>query len=101
MKLSSPATFTVSGAPATLPKAITLNEGWTFVPNPHQDSVLAAGIPEFGYAQGDQFKGQFFFAEYYASFGFYGSLSTLEPGSGYKCKVRSGGAAVFRATGES
>ena len=67
VKLASSATLSVTGMPTTLPKTVTLNAGWTFVPCPYQASTaLASGAPAFQYAQGDQYKSQATFSEYCA-----------------------------------
>ena len=96
IKRANVGTMSVTGMPVSLPKTVTLNDGWTFLPCPYQTSVpVAGGVPQFGYAQGDQFKGQSAFTEYYAGHGWYGTLSTTEPGKGYKAKVATGGDATF------
>ena len=65
VKLTTSATLSVTGMPTTLPKTVTLNAGWTFVPCPYQSSTpLASGAPVFLYTQGDQIKSQATFAEY-------------------------------------
>ena len=67
------ATLTVSGTPVALPKPITLNSGWSFIPCPHQAATgLTAAMPTHTYANGDQIKSQLQFAEYYGfGFGWY------------------------------
>ena len=65
VKLAQSSALSVTGMPTTLPKTVTLNAGWTFVPCPYQASTaLAQGAPSFSYTQGDQFKSQSTFAEY-------------------------------------
>ena len=102
VKLASAATLTVTGAPVALPKSITLYRGWTWLPCPYQSSVsLADSAPTFvassgsSYSAGDQLKSQFEFAEYYAGYGFYGTLIALEPGRGYRVKTSEAGVATF------
>ena len=96
VKLSSAATMRVHGTPTTLPKSITLNTGWTWLPCPYQAAVdLSVGAPVFSYSGGDQFKSQSTFSDYYDGFGWFGTLNTLQPGHGYKVKVATGGSAVF------
>ena len=71
VKLASTATLSVTGMPTTLPKTVSLNSGWTFLPCPFQSSVaLAVGAPAFTYTQGDQYKSQAQFAEYCETAGF-------------------------------
>ena len=98
VKVATSTTLTVSGTPVALPKPITLNSGWTWLPCPYQSTIgLADGVPEYTYTNGDQCKSQGKFAEYYEGFGFFGTLTTLAPGEGYKMKVSTGGSAVFTA----
>jgi len=98
VKVSAPTTVTVTGTPTALPKTITLDRGWTFVPCPHQTEVdLNAGKPTFAFSAKDQFKSQMEFAEYYDGYGFYGTLTKLTPGLGYKVRVAAGGEAVFQS----
>jgi len=93
------ATLTVTGTPVALPMTITMNPGWTWLPCPYQTAQpLRTGAPASSavpYTNGDQFKSQNQFSEYYAGYGWYGTLTTIEPGSGYKAKTASGGARRF------
>jgi hypothetical protein len=96
VKASSSKTLTVTGTPTALPKAIILADGWNFLPCPYSSVVPLAGhVPTFSYAQGDAYKSQLQFAEYYSGYGWFGTLTTLQPGLGYKAKVRGGGPACF------
>uniref|UniRef100_A0A7S3BKZ5 Uncharacterized protein n=1 Tax=Haptolina ericina TaxID=156174 RepID=A0A7S3BKZ5_9EUKA len=102
VKTASEATLTVTGAPVALPKSVTLYRGWTWVPCPYQTAVQLADALTYEssagtslYAAGDQFKSQFEFAEFYAGFGFYGTLTTVEPGKGYRVKTSEAGTASF------
>ena len=95
-RLGQVATLTVSGSPTLTPMTVTLETGWTWLPYPHQSSrSLNDGAPAFAYAVGNQFKSQTAFSEFYAGYGWFGTLNTLEQGRGYKLKVDTGGAAVF------
>lgn len=96
VKVAVDTTLTVVGTPVVLPKTVTLNTGWTYLPYPRQcaKGILDA-MPSFTYVAGDQVKSQLSFAEYYAGFGFFGSLAMMEPGLGYKTKVATGGDATF------
>ena len=90
--LSQPATLVVVGTPVVLPKSVTLNQGWTFLPCPFQMPVpVAGGVPtgveyDLEYDLGDTFKSQFAFSTFYPTFGWFGSLTTMSPGGGYKLK---------------
>eukprot|EP00326_Haptolina_ericina_P010239 CAMPEP_0181227924 /NCGR_PEP_ID=MMETSP1096-20121128/33060_1 /TAXON_ID=156174 ORGANISM="Chrysochromulina ericina, Strain CCMP281" /NCGR_SAMPLE_ID=MMETSP1096 /ASSEMBLY_ACC=CAM_ASM_000453 /LENGTH=77 /DNA_ID=CAMNT_0023321387 /DNA_START=6 /DNA_END=239 /DNA_ORIENTATION=- len=76
-----------------------MNAGWTWLPCPYQTAQpLQTGAPASSalpYTQGDQFKSQTSFSEFYAGYGWYGTLTTIKPGFGYKAKTASGGARQF------
>jgi len=94
--LTTGKSFVVRGTPVSLPKQITLYTGWTWIPCPYQTTVaLSAGVPTYSYAATNQVKSQTLFAEYYDGYGWFGTLSTMVPGAGYKVKVTSGGIATF------
>ena len=96
--LAESATLTVSGIPVSLPMVLMLYSGWTWISNPYQQPIaLPEGVPIFSFSQGDQIKSQSEFAEYYAGFGWFGTLMSLQPGSGYKVRVAGGGTATFQA----
>jgi len=98
VKLASTATLKVSGTPVMLPKTVTLASGWTWLPCPYQDSTsLADGAPTFDYPAGAMLKSQMRFANFYDGYGWFGTLTTFEPGKGYKLNVASGGAAIFES----
>jgi len=97
VKLSEAATLHTSGLPVILPKVIELSDGWTWIPCPYPTSVVVAvGLPSVTYEQGDSVKSQREFAEFYSGYGWFGSLSMLDPGQGYRLKVAQGGMAVFQ-----
>jgi len=99
LKLSTAATLQLQGTPVSLPKSVTLNSGWTWLSHPYATGLtLRVGAPDLegGYAGDDQYKSQFSFAQYYAGYGWYGTLTTLEPGAGYRVKIGTGGRAVFK-----
>jgi len=96
VKLASSATLSVSGMPTVLPKTIALADGWTWLSCPYQTPLaLTAAAPSFVFGEGDQFKSQSQFSEYYQGYGWFGTLTTLEPGRGYQVKVTGGGSATF------
>jgi hypothetical protein len=65
---------------------------------PYQTTVdLTASTPSFAYSQGDQYKSQVAFTEYYAGYGWFGTLTQLVPGNGYRIKVATGGQATFES----
>uniref|UniRef100_A0A7S3BUG5 Uncharacterized protein n=1 Tax=Haptolina ericina TaxID=156174 RepID=A0A7S3BUG5_9EUKA len=99
LQLGSAKTLQMSGTPVSLPKVVNLVTGWNWLPCPYQSPALLGGQqsrPTFGYAQGDQYKSQAAFAEYYEGYGWYGTLTTLQPGQGYKLKISGSGPAAFQ-----
>jgi len=96
VKVAGAVVLTVTGTPVALPKTISLGTGWNYLPCPYQASIgLADGVPTFSYTNGDLIKSQTQFAELYEGFGFFGTLTTMDPGSGYKVRVSKSGRAVF------
>jgi len=86
----------VSGTPVSLPMDITLRGGWTFLPMPYQvDMSVDQGLPAFAYETGDELKSQLAFSGFYESYGWFGTLTTLSPGAGYKLKT-TGGSGTFQ-----
>jgi len=98
VQLSLPSTLTFSGTPTTLPKSVSLNTGWTYLPCPYQTSVgVSDGVPTgVDFNLNDMFKSQFSFTSYYPGYGWFGSLAAMDPGEGYNLQVTgTGGTAVF------
>jgi len=96
LKVAAATQISVTGTPVALPKTLTINEGWSWIPSPYQTAVsLSDGIPSYNYVQGDHIKSQMQFSEFYSGYGWFGSLSMLNPGEGYKLRVSSGGPATF------
>ena len=97
VKFANGGTMSVTGCPTPLPKLLTLNVGWSFLPCPYQTPVaMGLAEPTYNYKSGDQLKSQTQFAEYYEGYGFYGSLFTMDPGQGYIIRVSEGGSAEFQ-----
>ena len=98
VKSTDGGSLSVTGTPTALPKRVTLNAGWTWLPCPYQASLpLQIAAPTFAYGDGDQFKSQSQFTQYYAGYGFFGTLVSLEPGQGYKVHASTGGGATFES----
>ena len=97
VKLATPQALRVSGVAVPADTQLTLYAGWNHLPYlPSSASYdLNAGLPTHAYAEGDLIKSTVAFARYYASYGWYGSLSTLAPANGYMLKVATGGTARF------
>jgi len=98
IKTANSSPLRVTGDAVAFPKMIDIVTGWNYLPCPYQTTKpIASGMPDFNFANTDQVKSQFQFAEYYASYGWYGTLSTIEPGKGYKAKTANSGPATFSA----
>jgi len=97
----SGATWTVTGQPATLPRTVTLNRGWTYISCPYPTAMPMTAMPQSvsggftGYVNGDQVKSFTDFTDYYEGFGWFGQLINLEPGVGYMLDTSAGGAAKY------
>ena len=73
-----------------------LDPGWNWIPYvPQTAATVVSVMPSHTYAQNDVMKSQTAFSTYYASYGWFGSLYTLEPGVGYMLKVATGGQVNF------
>ena len=94
--------LTISGPRTQLPLSVQLSPGWTFLPFPYQAPLaVTLGLPDYDYPAGASLKSQTDFTEYYAGYGWFGSLTSMVPGKGYKVKVNldqpTGGQATFLA----
>ena len=87
IRLTQPHTLTVEGTPAQLPMPLTLAGEWTWLSYPLQSPVAVADALQYNAKEGDQIKLQQAFADYYEGYGWFGTLTTLEPGQGYKLKA--------------
>ena len=92
--------LTFTGMPVTLPMSVTLSNGWNWLSCPYVSDVdLGAHIPTgVTYAENDLIKSQTDFATFYGAYGWYGTLTLLEPGKGYKIQVATGNIAYFPET---
>ena len=81
---NAPCVASMAGAPAVPSEhPITLNQGWTwmgYVPSSAMDINTALDGMEA--TMGDVVKSQQGYSEYYAGYGWFGSLNTIEPGTG-------------------
>lgn len=100
IKLANSATATFTGNPVALSTALTLNSGWNWMPYlPQTSGAIASVMPSHVYAGNDLIKSQAQFSTYYEGYGWFGSLTSLEPGVGYMLKVATGGQVRFASTG--
>jgi len=96
IKVTQTGSLALTGTPVALPKAVTLSDGWTFLPMPYQTATSITNyMPAYDYQNGDHIKSQSQFSDFYTGYGWFGSLSQFEPGKGYKVKVSGGGTATF------
>jgi len=91
------ATLTIAGTPTPLPKSLTLNSGWNYMPSPYQTSTAVSEgmLTGLTYVENDMVKSQSDFSTYYAGFGWYGTLVNLTPGLGYKLNLGNSGTGIF------
>ena len=97
MQASAQQQVDIVGAPVSIPMMIPLAQGWTWIPCPYQTTTpLWAIYADF--TPDDTFKSKTQFAMYYLVNNYYvwwGSLTHLAPGLGYKVKVAHGVDATF------
>ena len=81
---SAPCVASMAGVPAVPSEhPITLNQGWTwmgYVPSSAMD--INTALDDMNATMGDVVKSQHGYSEYYAGYGWFGSLNTIEPGTG-------------------
>ncbi len=81
---SAPCVASMAGVPAVPSEhPITLNQGWTwmgYVPSSAMD--INTALDDMEATMGDVVKSQHGYSEYYAGYGWFGSLNTIEPGTG-------------------
>lgn len=83
--------------PVPLPYQFRFDGVWNWMAYLRQGvEALPTGMPDFPYTHGDQVKSQYEFADYYDGFGWFGSLTRLTPGDGYKVKLSTTGVATYR-----
>ncbi len=94
---STPCTVTMTGnAAAPSQHPITLSQGWSwigYVPSIAMSvDVAMTGVSAM---QGDKLKSQHGYSEYYPSYGWFGSLNTIEPGMGLMYYSTNGETVTF------
>ncbi len=98
VKLANPTAWEWVGYPITLPaSSIPLVSGWNWIayqpPNAINVNTALASLTNA--MTGDLIKGQTTFAQFVAGAGWFGSLTTLQPGSGYQIKVINPGMLTY------
>jgi RPA family protein len=75
---------------------ITLSHGWTWMGYVSSTAMdVNEALSGFEATEGDKLKSQQGYADYYASYGWYGSLNTIEPGMGLMYYSTNGEAITF------
>ena len=94
---NAPCSVTMTGAiamPSQHP--ITLGQGWTWIGYvPSTTMSVDAAMANLDALQGDRLKSQQGYADYYAGYGWFGSLSTIEPGMGLMYYSTNGNPVTF------
>jgi len=88
IKVATAKTFQISGAPVQLPSSLAVVAGWNWLPM--QQIAEQTDLSTFETADAvpdDVLKSQTDFTQYYANYGWFGTLIKMEPGKGYKLKI--------------
>ena len=94
---SAPCTITMTGN-AAMPSQhpITLSQGWTWIGYvPSTSMSVDAAMASVDAVQGDKLKSQQGYADFYPGYGWFGSLSTIEPGMGLMYYSANSGPVTF------
>jgi len=96
IKCSAAQTFTMKGYHIPMPSSLAIQVGWNWIgvhfPAP---ADLTNRFVFSNVAAGDLLKSQSSFTTYYEGHGWFGTLSTLDPGTGYKLKASRAGTLTF------
>ena len=97
LNMTSPATLTITGAPIDVStRPIDLITGWNWLgylpQNPGDVGTAFAGLGDAALFVNSQSSGT---SQNYGDYGWYGGLSTLEPGSGYLLNMNAPGTLVY------
>jgi len=91
-------------SPATVTHSITMQNGWTWVSFPVEfddytlNSVFSsANLGGYSHVNGNEVKDQYVFAEFYAGYGFYGTLTSVNTNGMFAVKMSS--SATLTVTG--
>lgn len=88
IRLTEPHTLTVEGIPVQLPMPLTFAGDRPWLSYPLQSPATVADALQYNAQPGDQLKSQQAFTEYWGpDNGWFGTLTTLEPGQGYTLKA--------------
>jgi len=97
IKMNAPATLTVTGAPVDVAnRPIEVITGWNWIgymaQNPGDVGTALAGLGDAATIINSQSSGT---SQNYGDYGWYGGLSTLQPGSGYLLKMNAPGTLIY------
>ena len=94
---NAPCIVTMTGSTAVPSQhPITLGQGWTWIGYvPSTAMSVDAAMANLDALQGDRLKSQQGYADYYAGYGWFGSLSTIEPGMGLMYYSTNGNPVMF------
>lgn len=97
VKTNAVCEVSLHGAKAdTWQHSITLNPGWNWIGYvPDTEMPLSAVLTSFTPNDGDILKSRTVFTSYYANWGWYGNLTTLTPGQGYRYQSTGNGSQSF------
>jgi hypothetical protein len=96
VKMSAAKTLLIPGTPVSLPSTLTVQAGWNWIPM-HQttDQTDLTSFVLANATGGEMLKSQTTFTQYYDGFGWFGGLTKLEPGRGYKLKLSGASEITF------
>jgi len=97
VKCSAPKTLKVTGTPVALPSNFPIQAGWNWVGMAHPSPT---GLDKFHFGEveaNDMIKSQSAFSTYYAGWGWFGTVTELQPGVGYKLQAANAGTLVYQA----
>ena len=97
VKLTSPTTISVTGTPVAIPMNTNWSAEFNWMSCPYQKETAINNIA-YTFSETDEIRGQASaVATYYNGLGWFGGLTTIQPGHGYMVKVNSGGVASYNA----
>ena len=98
IKLSNSGNITYEGVPVDVSEtSININQGWNWISYLPQESIeINTAFQNVNtFLNGDYIKNQTSFSEYFEGYGFYGSLSALNPRDGYLLNVSNESTLIY------